>query len=251
MRVGLRRLRSVVDIYQSLVACPSGLQEEIKWIADELGPARDWEVLVHATLREALDGAPKDIGADEVLASANEVAADARQRAAQAVDSGRYTRLILALNHWVGSADWRHGLDDTKRTALNDSARMFALNTLRQRHRKLLKRGRRMANLDMHRRHRARIAAKKLRYATEFFESLFPASKLRRFRRQLSRLQDDLGWRNDMAVADGLLRSLLGKDPQLAIGTGYARGYIAGRVDADKQQLRRLWKRFKGGRLPI
>ncbi|SOZ17530.1 Protein of the adenylate cyclase family (fragment) [Cupriavidus taiwanensis] len=119
------------------------------------------------------------------------------------------------------------------------------------RHQKLLKRGRRMAQLDIQQRHRARIAAKKLRYATEFFASLFPATKLKRFRNHLSDLQDDLGWRNDMAVADGLLRSLGVENEGLALSTGYARGYLAGRVDADNQALRRLWKSFKAARLPI
>jgi inorganic triphosphatase YgiF len=251
MRVGLRRLRSALDIYRSLIACPPGLEEEITWIAGELGPARDWEVLAHTTLGEAFAGAPEDIGVDAVLAEANEVAASARQRAAEAVNSERYTRLILALNHWLGTAQWRHGLDDAQRTGLADPATAFALNTLHERHRKLLKRGRGMAKLDTQRRHRARIAAKKLRYATEFFESLFPAGKVRRFRRQLSQLQDDLGWRNDMEVADGLLRSLSGGDPQLTVGLGYARGYLAGGVDADQEPLRRLWKRFKQARPPI
>jgi len=107
-----------------------------------------------------------------------------------------------------------------------------------------------MAKLDAHRRHRARIAAKKLRYATDFFESLFPAGKVRRFRRQLSQLQEDLGRRNDMAVADGLLRNLSGDAPQLAVDVGYARGYLARGVNADQEPLRRRWKRFKQARPP-
>ncbi|QBY55524.1 CYTH and CHAD domain-containing protein [Cupriavidus oxalaticus] len=251
MRIGLRRLRSALDIYRSLIACPSGLQDDIKWIAGELGPSRDWEVLIHATLREAFDGAPTDVGADAVLSAASGIATGARQRAAQAVNSERYTRLMLAFSHWLGTAGWRSELDDTQRAALARPAREFALKTLHDRHRRLLKRGRRMAKLDEQQRHRARIAAKKLRYATEFFESLFPAAKLRRFRNHLSELQDDLGWRNDMAVADGLLRSLGAENHDLALGSGYARGYLAGRVDADKQALRRLWKRFKTARLPV
>jgi len=106
MRVGLRRLRAALDIYRSLIACPPGLENEIKWIAGELGPARDWEVLAHTTLGEAFAGAPGDVGADAVLAAANEVAASARKRAADAVSSERYTRLILELNHWLVSAQW-------------------------------------------------------------------------------------------------------------------------------------------------
>ncbi|AGW95445.1 hypothetical protein N234_35890 [Ralstonia pickettii DTP0602] len=156
--------------------------------------------------------------ADGVLAAAKAVAAEARQRAAQAVNSERYTRLILTLSHWLGSADWRHGLDEAQRAALTEPVREFPLTTLRERQRRLLKRGRGMAKIDEQRRHRARIAATKLRYATEFFESLLPANKVSRYRRQLSRLQDDLGWRNDMAVAEGLLLRLGAERQQLAIG---------------------------------
>ncbi|UIF90299.1 CYTH and CHAD domain-containing protein [Cupriavidus sp. UYPR2.512] len=250
MRVGLRRLRSALDIFEPLIACPPALQSELKWIADELGPARDWEVLASTTLPDAFDGAPEDVGAGAVLAAAKAVAADARQRAAEAVNSDRHTRLILTLSHWLGSADWRHGLDEAQRATLTGSARDFALTTLRRRQRRLLKRGRGMAKLDEQRRHRARIAAKKLRYATEFFESLFAANKVSRYRRQLSRLQDDLGWRNDMAVAEGLLLRLGTERQQLAIGCGYARGYFASCVSVDKAPLRRLWKQFKAARLP-
>uniref|UniRef100_UPI003F49B222 CHAD domain-containing protein n=1 Tax=Cupriavidus yeoncheonensis TaxID=1462994 RepID=UPI003F49B222 len=106
--------------------------------------------------------------------------------------------------------------------------------TLHKRQRRLHKRGRGMAKLDEQQRHRARIAAKKLRYATEFFESLFPANKVRPYREQLSHLQDDLGWRNDMAVAESLLCRLGAEQQHLAIACAYARGNIARRVSADK-----------------
>ncbi len=116
---------------------------------------------------------------------------------------------------------------------------------MRARHRKLLKRGRRLPKLDAQRRHRARIAAKKLRYATEFFASLYPRQRLRRYRAVLSSLQDDLGWRNDVAVADGLLGALQAERPRTAIGAGFARGYLIARVAADQKALRRLWTRFR------
>ncbi|AQV96692.1 CHAD domain-containing protein [Cupriavidus necator] len=251
MRVGLRRLRSALDIFEPLIACPPALQSELKWITGALGPARDWEVLANTTLRDAFKGAPQDMRADAVLAAAKATAADARQRAAQAVNADRYTRVILTLNHWLGGADWRHGLDEAQRAALTGPASDFALTTLRQRQRRLLKRGRGMARIDEQRRHRARIAAKKLRYATEFFGSLFSANKVRRYRRHLARLQDDLGWRNDMAVAGTLLLRLGTERQELAVGCGYARGYIAGCVSADRQPLRRRWKRFKAASLPV
>ncbi|MNT92921.1 hypothetical protein D3C72_2342810 [compost metagenome] len=54
-----------------------------------------------------------------------------------------------------------------------------------------------------------------------------------------------------MAVAEGLLLRLATERQQLAIGCGYARGYIARCVSADSDPLRRLWKRFKAASLRV
>jgi CHAD domain-containing protein len=61
--------------------------------------------------------------------------------------------------------------------ALQKSITGFASETLKRRHKKLLKRGYGLAELDDETRYRARIAAKKVRYATEF---LLPCSILAR-----------------------------------------------------------------------
>lgn len=250
MRVGLRRLRSALDLFRPLLACPPALEAELRWIADQLGPARDWEVLATSTLPDAFSDAPEDVGADAVVAAAEAVSAHDRQVAAHAVDSERYTRLILTLSHWLASAGWRQDAGEAQRVELAAPVRAFARTILRKRQRKLLKRGRGMAKLDEHKRHRARIAAKKLRYATAFFDALLPAKKAGRYREHLGHLQDDLGWLNDMTVAQTLLRRLAAGRRKLATGCGYARGSIAGRVGADKEELRCLWKRFKAASLP-
>jgi CHAD domain-containing protein len=109
----------------------------------------------------------------------------------------------------------------------------------------LIKRGKRLADLDDHRRHRARIAAKKVRYATEFFASMCPRRAVRHYVDALTALQDDLGWRNDAVVADQLLKSVPRESPEAASGAAFARGYLASRVAADHQILKKLWKRFR------
>lgn len=55
-----------------------------------------------------------------------------------------------------------------------------------------------------------RIAAKKLRYAAEFFEPLYKAhaKRHRRFITAMSGLQDELGSLNDLATAPVMLSSL-------------------------------------------
>ena len=65
--------------------------------------------------------------------------------------------------------------------------------------------GRTSSNCRPRQRHRLRIALKKLRYATEFFEALYRKST-RPYLAALKDLQDGLGHLNDVAVAQGLAR---------------------------------------------
>ncbi|REG50913.1 inorganic triphosphatase YgiF [Paraburkholderia sp. BL6669N2] len=244
MRVGLRRLRSALDLFAKVIPAYPALDEELRWIASELGAARDWEVLAGSTLEHA--GANGD--ADEILPvqrACERIAANNRQRAAAAVESVRYTRLVLRLALWLNRKGWQDGMSDKQREAIGRPVGQFAAQVVRRRHTKLAKRGKRLADLDDHRRHRARIAAKKVRYATEFFASLFARSAVRHYVGALTELQDDLGWRNDAVVADQLLKLLPRASPEAAPGAAFARGYLASRVAADHPTLKKRWKRFR------
>lgn len=62
MRVGLRRLRSARDLFAPVIPAFPGLDDELRWIASELGAARDWEVLARSTLeRAAASGHPDEL----------------------------------------------------------------------------------------------------------------------------------------------------------------------------------------------
>jgi CHAD domain-containing protein len=82
-----------------------------------------------------------------------------------------------------------------------------------------------------------------VRYATEFFSSLFDRA-VKHCISVLSDLQDDLGWRNDVVVASDLLSSLSEAKPETAVGAGFARGFLASRAAADHDAMKALWKRF-------
>ncbi|CAN7692427.1 CHAD domain-containing protein [Paraburkholderia terricola] len=244
MRVGLRRLRSVLDLFATGIPAYPGLDGELRWIASELGAARDWEVLAGATLdRSGTIGNADEI--QPVRQACERIAVNNRQRAAAAVESVRYTRLVLQLAVWLNRKGWRGGMSDEQREGIGGAAGKFAAEVLRDRHRKLIKRGKRLADLDDHRRHRARIAAKKVRYATEFFASLCARRAVQHYVEALTALQDDLGWRNDAVVADQLLKLLPQTSPEAASGAAFARGYLASRVAADHQTLKKRWKRFR------
>ena len=250
MRVGLRRLRSALDMFDAVVDLPASLQDELKWIADELGKSRDWEVLAHSTLPRvcATEQQQEDMKRTELAAA--HIAKARREDAARAVGSPRYARLILALDDWLAAAPWREAAPPAIRKQLDRRAQGLAASVLRKRHRKLVRRGEGLHKLDAPQRHRARIAAKKLRYAAEFFATLFERTTLKKYRRVLAKLQDDLGWGNDMAVADKLLDHLQRHHSKAASGASYARGFLAARVSDDRDRQKRLWKQFRSAARP-
>lgn len=244
MRVGLRRLRSALDLFAPVIPAPVDFDNELRWIAGELGKARDWEVLAGTTLEKAFVSAAEDVDATAVQQAAANIATENRKAAVAAVNSVRYTRLIIQFTLWIDQKGWRTDQPKKSVDALQESVTGFASETLKRRHKKLLKRGHGLAELDDETRHRARIAAKKVRYATEFFSSLFDRRAVKHYIKALSDLQDDLGWRNDVVVANGLLRSLSETKPETAAGAGFARGYLASRAVEDHDAMKALWKRF-------
>src|SRR5262249_28853616 len=87
-------------------------------------------------------------------------------------------------------------------------------------------------------RHKLRIAAKKLRYATGFFESLFPGRKerkrLRSFERELKAMQDCLGALNDITVHQRLASEFVRRGTrrrERVVAIGLVPGREQGRID--------------------
>ena len=78
--------------------------------------------------------------------------------------------------------------------------------------------------------HRLRIDCKKLRYLLEFFQSLFPASEIKRLIDQLKRLQDNLGLFNDLSVQQDELRGMLKALNRQDAGVKKKAGAIAGLI---------------------
>ena len=256
MRVGLRRLRSAFDLYRGLLPVPPELLDDIDWLSAQLGPARDWDVLAGATLPclaqllPALQSETAATGLDPLAPAARQRAMAAHAVAAQALQSSRYTALVLRFTRWVQGAGWREHMTLQEWNRLTAPLRQFASATLERDQRRLHKRGRRLRLADPATRHRVRIAAKKARYALEFFASLYKPRKVRTYLAALSELQDGLGWLNDLAVADRLLLELQGEADGVAASAAYARGFLACHLQHAPKQMQRSWNRFALLKLP-
>lgn len=211
LRVALRRLRSALSLFRP--ALPEAdrvrLNDELRWLLGELGPARDRDVLADELLPaiEEIDGlAPEREVLDGLLAEGRP-ALYARVR--DALASRRAADLWLDLAVWLELERFRETAGEEARPLLDGPIRPFAAERLDRRWRRVEKLGRRFDRLDAQGRHELRIALKKLRYGVEFLGSLWAEGAVRELASAAAGLQDRLGHLNDVAVALGLARDLL------------------------------------------
>ena len=199
-RVALRRLRSALSTFKPVVQDDryDQLRAELKWIAAELGEARNLDVLIERV------GEKK----------ATQPLQDAREHAYAAVQvalaSARLRGLMLDMAEWLAIGPWT---SDRDRADLRDRPiEAFAAKALDKHRRRLKRLGKDLDLVSDEERHHARIEAKKLRYATEFFGSLFlkkkAARRYRDFHEALAALQAHLGDLNDLATAPLVISEL-------------------------------------------
>ena len=159
-----------------------------------------------------------------------------------AVASPRFVRLVLSAAGLASSPDLAGPSPDDR---LSRAARDVARPLLKRRHQALLALGSDLAHAAPEARHAARLAAKKLRYAAEFFASLYPRKRTRAYRKALALLQEELGAWNDAAVAARVAAEIMGpQSPAAAAFEGWAAARGASRADA----LENAWARFAKAR---
>jgi inorganic triphosphatase YgiF len=243
MRVALRRLRAAISLFSDMLvdAQTDAMKAEFKWIAGELGPARELDVFIKRVLKPASDGKPNGPGVAVLARDLRKRREDAFARAHVAVESARFRALVLDTAAWIEAGAWTRSGDDLVRALRERPIGPAAAEELRRRRKKILKRGRELNRLDSQRRHRLRIHAKKLRYAAEFFAGAFPGKKSARrhqgFVSGLEKLQDALGDLNDIAVHEGLTERLVeasddGGKRRGRTSEAFAAGRLSGREEA-------------------
>lgn len=250
MRVGMRRLRSALRLFAPWIPFPPALQQELVWLGGKLGAARDADVLADSTLQKVIQACPWETDLLRLRHYASAIAGEKRKQAGAAVGSVRYARLMLGLVGWLQASLWHASLDETALGTLAKPLEKHAPRSLARCHEKLIKRGKRLGHGTPEERHQLRIAAKQARYATEFFQSLRPARRVKRYLDCLAALQEALGWLNDAAVAERLLQDIETSRSALAGSAAFARGYLCAATKQDVIELGRLWKQFSSMEMP-
>jgi len=228
-RVALRRMRSCMGVFRAALGSEAaGLRSELRWIGQLAGPARDWDVFATATLPVLL----RAYG-DARVARSMRMRASIRRRAANgalrtALASTRWTRLQLAVAHWLAKP--ASAPDEGA-----ESLPQFALRIVRKRYKRLLADARRLSALTPGERHALRLDAKKLRYALDGLAPIFRRKGVARWLDALSELQDDLGGANDAAVAARLLTEI---SPPAGFAQ-FSRGWFAAQEHASAAGVER------------
>jgi triphosphatase len=149
--------------------------------------------------------------------------------------------LTLEIAGWLEAGQWRRPQDDLVRDRGDIPIEISAAEELTRRFKKIRKKGKTLTRLDARGRHKLRIQAKKVRYASEFFAGLFlgkKASKRReKFLSRLESVQDCLGDLNDIAVHEDRITAVAdeGRRNRRRRGSpkrAFAAGLLTGREDA-------------------
>ena len=242
-RIALRRLRSAFKIYRPLLRRKriAPIDEEVRWLGRILGAARDLDVLQ----AELLEPAIAALGEEKQLAPLMATLAAKKEPRPTAAwprpwTSARYRHLLIALCA-LGHADDLSKAGEG--TGLDQPLLELASAALTRAHERLLKRGRGFEELSKPERHEVRIALKRLRYALDFFSDIFEGERKKKFVKKLTRLQDDLGRMNDVAVAETMLARLVGVDGD---GVAQRRGRTIGTTGVRRGRRSRLASPARG-----
>lgn len=225
MRVGMRRLRAAQAMVRDMVQMPAPIADDIEWISGELGDARNWDVLLTSVLPSLPIPDEQRAALARIETAAREQGERHRARVRAAISSARYTSLMLALGGWIAQKGWQPVSGDNR--VLEKRIGTAAPKLVRHAAARLRKRARTSDLRQPACLHKVRIAAKKERYAREFFAALTPDKKAKRRRDELAKIQDQLGHVNDTVVARGLVKELHERVPQESRLLGFIEGALA------------------------
>jgi CHAD domain-containing protein len=208
-RVAIRRTRSLLGQLKQVFPAEAleHFATEFSWLGRLTGPPRDLDVLslslslsLKPCLKLSVEGCQEDVPADDMealTAFLNDIREQEHHRLVEALDSGRYRRL---LSEWHAFLERPGQSDPTARNAnllLKDvvSKRAWRLS------RRIVDSAETIDDrAPAERLHEVRIDAKKLRYLIDVTPNFYAAADLERVLRALKKLQRVLGDFNDAHV---------------------------------------------------
>jgi len=243
MRVAVRRIRSAIAAFKKLLPAADRRRvfRELTWLADILGRARNLDVFGTELLQPARAALSHEAAIDDLTVALERERKAAYERVERAILSERHAAGMLRLSGWFEARGWRDGPAGRSALLISPIGEL-APRVLDRRWREVRKRSKRFGRLTASQRHKLRISTKKLRYTMELLGSLFDQDDLQKFMTRLKRLQDDLGYANDVRVAHDILPELCGgrRGPVARAGARLLEWHEKALAKAERKLRRRL-----------
>ncbi|GGC56994.1 CYTH and CHAD domain-containing protein [Chelatococcus reniformis] len=238
MRVAIRRLRAAMSLFRAVLRDGQSehIKNELRWIGRQFGEARNLDVFIADVIEPMLESHPGEPGMAELLDYFQPQRATAYDKVLSITRGERFAAALIDTLAWIEVGDWANETDEAHRLKLLRPVRKLAAAELSRRWRKISRKGEHLKSLPADERHKLRIDIKKVRYAAEFFATLYSGRKAGKRRKRLQQLlaglQDSLGELNDMAVnhqAEVQLTRVEGRGgAAVARRRAYAAGMLAG-----------------------
>jgi CHAD domain-containing protein len=211
LRVALRRTRSGLSLVKKVLPDPvvERFKREFGRLGTLTGPTRDLDVYLlnqDAYLNRLVPALQP--GLHPFFAELSRQRQLEQKKLVRGLKAKKIRALLLAWHRCLHSADLQP-------TPLADmGVKVLASRIILRRYKRVLRDGGALdAATPDGEVHRVRIECKKLRYAIEFFSSLYPREDIQVVVRHLKKLQDILGSFNDLSVQQDLLRRTLDNLP--------------------------------------
>ena len=192
MRIALTHLRTAILFFSPMVAdaTRTRVRAELKWLNAHLGVVRDLDVAIER-LRAVEKRRPQAIPHYWTAKRA-----EIHRPLARALRSARYQRLVKSTSDWIERGPW--AISKGKQAVLMRASPVaaYSVRKLARWQEKLLKKSRKLARMDVEKRHRVRLLNKKLSYSIGSFEDLLPNKKFSRQQTALEYLRKAQKWKS-------------------------------------------------------
>lgn len=246
MRVAIRRLRTAIEVLADAYA-PEPFEEfasDLRWIARALGRVRDLDVALERVRAMAAEAPSIERPALTIFAQSLLLdRARARLRLIERLDSERFGSFVAAARAWVAL-----GAPPASSAPSGGAPAYTAGPRIVARWARAMEEAYEVAEREAGAKdlHALRIAAKKARYAIEYFGDLEGQAALRRAKR-IAGLQDFLGEHQDAVMLLGRMRkyarTVPRRDSELTMAAGSVLGHLERAARVKRSELRRAWEK--------
>ena len=247
MRVGLRRVRSAIKLFRPVIDCETlrELDRNVRDLARLLGGLRDVDVLL-ADIILPLVASNSKVDLSSLCSLLGAVRGDRRKEVQSELSNGQWS--VLQLQLAMLPINFTCGAGDAEREALRKPIKKLSKKTLGRLWRRIERYSARLDKLEVAERHELRKELKTLRYAIEFLVPIYGSRRTAAFIRQLKRLQEILGYLNDVAVAETLTLVIANGDAgnaDVECSIGFVIGWHTARAEDAWLRASAAWKKLE------